>query len=103
KIGVGVAYITSHLKLKQRVDLSTQAMPATLTVPAGLPAGTTFGQIGVPTGTDFADGVLDASGTGFAVNFGGILKVTDRLSVGGHWLTRKKINYDGDAKFTPVP
>ena len=103
KIGVGVAYITSHLKLKQRVDLSTQAMPPTLTVPAGLPAGTTFGQIGVPTGTDFADAVLDANGTGIAVNFGGILKLTDRLSIGGHWLTRKKISYDGDATFTPVP
>jgi len=103
KIGVGVAYITSTLKLKQRVDLSTQAMPVTLTGPAGLPPGTTFGQIGVATGTDFADGVLDASGTGFAVNFGGILKVTDKLSIGGHWLTRKKITYDGDAKFTPVP
>ncbi|MFN2571204.1 MAG: OmpP1/FadL family transporter [Gemmatimonadales bacterium] len=102
KIGVGVAYITSHLKLRQRADLSTQIVPPALATPAGLPAGTTFGQLGVGTGTDFADASLDASGTGFAVNFGAILKLSDRLSIGGHWITRKKIDYDGDAAFTPV-
>ena len=102
KLGIGVAYITSHLKLRQRADLSTRAIPAALAVPAGLPAGTTFGMVGVPTGTDFADATLEASGTGFAVNFGAIIKVTDRLSIGGHWLTRKQITYDGDATFEPV-
>src|SRR5216117_1543605 len=50
KFGIGVAYITSHLKLRQRVDLSTQPVPPAL----GAPAGTTFGMLGVPTGTDFA-------------------------------------------------
>ena len=102
KVGVGVAYITSRLKLRQRADLSTQVIPPTLGVPAGLPAGTTFGMVGVPTGTDFADAQLKATGTGFAVNFGGILKVTDRFSIGGHWLTRKTIKYDGDATFAAV-
>lgn len=102
KIGIGVAYIMSHLKLRQRADLSTRAIPAALAVPAGLPVGTTFGMVGVPTGTDFADAELDASGNGFAVNFGAILKVSDRLSIGGHWLTRKQIKYDGDATFEPV-
>ena len=103
KFGIGVAYITSHLKLRQRADLSTQLVPDALRVGAGLPVGTTFALLGVPTGTDFADGVLDATGTGFAVNFGGIWQVTDKLSIGGHWLTRKKIDYDGDATFTQVP
>ncbi len=105
KVGVGVAYITSTLKLKQRQDLSSVALPPTLLAlfpPPAPPPGTTFGMLGVPTGTDFVDANLDASGSGFAVNFGGILKVTDRLSIGGHWLTRKKINYDGTAKFTSV-
>jgi long-chain fatty acid transport protein len=37
------------------------------------------------------------------VNFGAIWKVSDRLSIGGHWLTRKAIDYDGDATFTQVP
>ena len=102
KIGIGFAYITSHLELHQRQDLSAQVIPAALAVPAGLPAGTRFGAVGVPTGTDFADAALDASGTGFAVNFGAIIKVNDQLSIGGHWLTRKHISYDGDAVFEPV-
>jgi long-chain fatty acid transport protein len=92
KVGVGVAYITSRLELHQRADLSTQfAAP-----------GVTFAMLGLPTGTDFADAELKASGTGFAVNFGGILKLSDRLTIGGHWLTRKTIDYDGTAVFDPI-
>lgn len=102
KFGIGVAYITSRLKLNQRADLSTQLVPDALRVPAGLPVGTTFAMLGVPTGTDFADAKLNATGTGFAVNFGGIWQVTDKLSIGGHWLTRKQINYSGDATFAQV-
>ena len=105
KLGIGVAYITSHLKLRQRADLSTVPIPPTLAAlfPAPPPLGTTFGTLGVPTGTDFADATLDANGSGFAVNFGAIWQATDRLSIGGHWLTRKRISYDGDATFKPVP
>ena len=105
KLGIGVAYITSHLKLRQRADLSTVPIPPTLAAlfPAPPPPGTTFGTLGVATGTDFADATLDASGSGFAVNFGAIWQATDRLSIGGHWLTRKRISYDGDATFKPVP
>ena len=104
KFGIGVAYITSHLKLRQRADLSTVPIPATLAAlfPTPPPAGTTFGMLGVPTGTDFADALLEADGSGFAVNFGAIWQVTDRLSIGGHWLTRKKINYDGTANFRQI-
>ena len=102
KFGIGVAYITSHLKLRQRADLSSQPVPDALRIPAGLPVGTTFAMLGVPTGTDFADATLEANGSGFAVNFGAIWQVTDRLSIGGHWLTRKQITYDGDATFKPI-
>ncbi len=105
KLGIGVAYITSHLKLRQRADLSTVPIPPTLAAlfPAPLPPGTTFGTLGVATGTDFADATLEANGNGFAVNFGAIWRVTDRLSIGGHWLTRKRISYDGDATFKKIP
>jgi len=98
KVGLGFAYITSRLELHQRADFSTQVVPS-----ASLPPGTRFSALGIPTGTDFANAILDATGTGFAVNFGGILKVTDRLSIGGHWLTRKTIDYDGTANFAAVP
>src|SRR5260370_14084518 len=104
KLGRGGGYIQSTLKRGQRADLSTVPIPATLAAlfPTPPPAGTTFGMLGVPTGTDFADALLDAHGSGFAVNFGAIWQVTDRLSIGGHWLTRKKINYDGTANFGQV-
>lgn len=92
KVGVGVAYIHSTLELHQRLDLSTQS-PA---------PGITFAALGVLPGTDFANADLSASGNGYAVNFGGIIKVNDRLSIGGHWLTRKTISYDGDAAFTQI-
>jgi len=105
KLGIGVAYITSHLKLRQRADLSTVPIPPTLAAlfPAPPPHGTTIRALGMATGTDFADATLDANGSGFAVNFGAIWQATDRLSIGGHWLTRKRISYDGDATFKPVP
>jgi long-chain fatty acid transport protein len=102
KFGIGVAYIASHLKLRQRADLSSQPVPDALRIPAGLPVGTTFAMLGVATGTDFADATLEANGSGFAVNFGAIWQATDRLSIGGHWLTRKQITYDGDATFKPI-
>src|SRR5688572_25882832 len=93
KVGIGFAYITSTLELRQRADFSEQL------VPTGVPPGTRFAALGVPTGTDFADAKLHATGNGFAVNFGAIWRVTDRLSIGGHWLTRKQINYDGTVEF----
>ena len=98
KVGLGFAFITSRLELHQRADFSTQVVPS-----ASLPAGTRFSALGIPSGTDFADATLEATGTGFALNFGGILKVTDRLTIGGHWITRKAISYDGTAEFSPVP
>jgi long-chain fatty acid transport protein len=93
KVGVGVAYIHSSVELNQRLDLSEQLVPA-LTF--------TFAALGIPTGTDFGDSRLTADGNGFAVNVGGILKVSDRLSIGGHWLTRKRITYKGDGMFRQI-
>lgn len=93
KVGIGFAYIHSELALHQRADFSTQTVPGQTF---------TFGSLGFPTGTDFADAALEASGSGFAVNFGGILRVNDRLTIGGHWLTRKSIDYDGTVDFTQI-
>jgi long-chain fatty acid transport protein len=97
KLGIGVAYITSRLKLKQRADFSQQL------VPGPVPPGTRFAALGVPTGTDFADAMLEGTGSGFAVNFGGVIKLSDRVSIGGHWLTRKRIDYEGTVDFTQIP
>jgi long-chain fatty acid transport protein len=98
KLGLGVAYVTSHVELKQNVDFSQQLVPS-----AAVPPGTRFAALGIPTGTDFAQAHLDASGNGVAFNAGVIVMVTDRFSIGGHYLTRAKIDYDGDATFTQIP
>lgn len=93
KVGVGFAYITSRVELHQRADLSQQVVPG---------QAFTFAALGIPNQTDFADAALTATGTGFAINFGGILKVNEQLTIGGHWLTRKTITYDGTVDFTQI-
>src|SRR2546422_5922997 len=94
KVGLGVAYVHGSVELNQRVDLSEQLVP-------GYPF--TFAALGIPTATDFADSHLTADGNGFAVNLGVILKASDRLSIGAHWLTRKTLTYNGDPDFRQLP
>ncbi len=94
KVGLGIAYIHSTVELHQRVDLSTVNVP-------GQPF--SFAALGIPTGTDIADGALNASGNGMAANFGAIIKVNERLSIGGHFITRRTINYSGNVAFTQIP
>ena len=96
--GLGVAYIHSTVELHQRIDLSQQLVPALF----GLPPGTTFGTIGIPTYTDFADAGLTASGNGVAFNGGVQIKVNDRITIGGHFITKKTITYKGTAVFKQV-
>jgi len=91
--GLGVAYITSSVELHQRVDLSQQPVPG---------QGFTFASLGIPTYTDFADVGLKATGTGIAFNGGVTFKVNDRLTVGGHFITRKTIKYTGTATFSQI-
>jgi long-chain fatty acid transport protein len=96
QLGIGVAYIHSTAELHQRADLST----VTAAVTPGGPI--TFAQLGIPAYTDFADATLNASGNGVAFHFGAILKVTDRLSLGARFLTKKTITHDGSATFRQV-
>ena len=99
-LGIGVAYIHSTLELHQRADLSAFPLPAN----PFLPPGTTFSTIGIPSFSDFADVALsNASGTGIAFNGGILVKVSDRLALGGHFITKKTITYKGDATFSQVP
>lgn len=97
-LGLGVAYIHSTVALHQRLDLSQQIAPVPLVPVAGL----TFASLGIPLGTDFADADLSASGNGVAFNGGFTYKLTDRLTIGGHFLTKKTIHYTGNASFTQV-
>lgn len=98
-VGAGLDIVYGHVELNQRLDLSQQLLPV-----AGLPPGTTFAQFGIEPGTDFASSHLEASQTQVTgAHFGVIVKVTDRLSIGGRYLMHAKIDYTGTATFTQVP
>ncbi len=100
--GLGVAYVHASVALHQHLDLSQQLIPTAISGPAGLPAGLTFGQVGIPTNTDFANADLSATGNGIAFNGGVIFKVNDQLTLGGHFLTRKTIHFSGNASFQRI-
>lgn len=93
KLGAGFDFVVGSLKLTQRADLSE----------FDTGAGVTFGQIGIPYHTDFANGLLKASGaTGFGGNFGVTWEATDWLSLGARYMTRAKLDYEGTAVFDSV-
>lgn len=98
-IGAGPALAVGSVELNQRLDLSQQEIPPEF----GAPEGTTFGQLGVPFRTAFADANLEATGaTGVAGHLGVEIDVSDRLSFGARYLSSVELDYDGDATFTQV-
>ena len=100
-IGGGLTIVIGSVELNQLVDLSQQAVPGVMN-PDGTPA--TFGQFGVPFHTAFADAKLDASGaTGVGGNFGVQVQATDWLRLGARYTLPVKLNYSGEATFSPVP
>ncbi|HXQ28705.1 MAG TPA: outer membrane protein transport protein [Gemmatimonadales bacterium] len=98
KIGVGIDYVHGTVELHQRLDLSQALVPL-----AGVPAGTTFGQFGVPSGSDFADATLQASQSGVGAHIGALLTINDRLAIGARYLTQVSLTYNGTAQFTQIP
>ena len=93
QIGAGFDYIVSSVDLRQRLDLSTQAAAA----------GVTFANLGVPTGTDFADAHLTGNSQSAGANLGIIVKPSRRISFGARYLVRAKADLQGTGRFTPVP
>jgi long-chain fatty acid transport protein len=98
QLGAGFDINFDHLELRQRIDLASTPLPA----PA--PAGLTFANLGIPTGTDFADAKISGSKTGVGYHLGAIIKPSDRISFGIRYLSRQKLdNIDGTAHITQVP
>jgi long-chain fatty acid transport protein len=93
QIGGGLDVVIGSVKLTQRLDLSEfEAVP-----------GITFGQLGVPFHTDFADATLETHGaTGVTGNFGVIIAPHDRFSIGFRYLGKTTLEYEGDATFDPI-
>ena len=85
-IGAGFDVNFLHLQLRQRVDLSTQVLP--------LPGNPTFGNLGIPTGTDFADANLHGNATGVGYHLGLLIKPVDRFSLGVRYMSRQKVTVD---------
>jgi long-chain fatty acid transport protein len=88
QIGAGLDINFSSVQLRQHLDLSAQNLPA----PA--PPGLTFGAIGIPAGTDFADVNLQGNGTSVGGHFGVIIKPMDQISIGVRYLTQQTVNYN---------
>jgi long-chain fatty acid transport protein len=101
-IGGGPDFVFSNLELNQRADLATQE----------LAPGTTFAQIGVPLGTDFANFKIRGSDFSLAGHVGVLITANEKLSFGARYLARHTIKPD-DLSFdssqiatglrTPVP
>lgn len=102
-VGGGPTLVVSSVELNRRLDLAAFPVPA---MPeAGVPAGATFGEIGlVPPGTDFGTAALESGReTGYGANLGVRARVTERVSLGLRYMTGVEIEYDdGEAEFRQI-
>src|SRR5437899_6449697 len=97
-LGGGLDIVFGKVELNQRLDLADQVL--TLPGPTVIP----FTAFGITPGTDFAKAHLEASQTKVTgAHFGVIVKVNDRLSIGGRYLMHAKMDYTGTATFDSVP
>jgi long-chain fatty acid transport protein len=102
-LGGGLDIVFGSVELNQRLDLAAAPVPTTLVpVPPGSPP-VLFGQFGIAPGTDFANAHLEATKTTVTAHWGGIIKVNDKLSIGGRYLMHAKLDYSGTGSFTQVP
>lgn len=84
-VGGGVDITYTSVELKQRLDLSKQSIP-------GTPL--TFGRLGVPSGTDFADVTLSGHTNHVGGHVGVLVKPTKTFALGGRYLFRQTVNID---------
>ncbi|HOC17155.1 MAG TPA: outer membrane protein transport protein [Vicinamibacterales bacterium] len=89
-VGAGIDLVRLHVQLRQRLDLSAQALPA---VP-GLPPGATFGTLGVRAGTDFADINLEGDAWSVGAHFGVLYKASEKVSLGARFMTGQSVEIE---------
>ena len=95
-VGAGLDITHTSLELRKRVDLSTTAITGG--------GGLTFGNIGVPKGTDFADVDLTGSGIHVGAHLGIIVKANDWVSIGARYLTGQRVAItNGEVATAQVP
>jgi long-chain fatty acid transport protein len=83
--GGGVDVTRLNLQLLQHLDLSAQTVTGT---------SLTFRQVGVPTGTDFAQLAVNGHGWSAGFQLGALLKATDRVSLGVRYLGGQQVDID---------
>ncbi|HYD52220.1 MAG TPA: outer membrane protein transport protein [Gemmatimonadaceae bacterium] len=92
-IGGGPVFGHSTVELRQSADLSTVRVNPQAT----------FGQLGIPAGTEFARAHLEGSANGWGFNLGLYARVAERLHFGARYLHRIDFEYEGaEATFTQV-
>lgn len=97
--GGGPVFGYSSVELQQGLDLSQQFVPST-----EVPPGTTFGQFGIPTGTEFGRATLDGDATAFGFNLGVHARLTPTVQIGARYLSKLSFEYeDSEATFRQVP
>ncbi len=84
--GVDITYL--NVELRQRLDLAPVAIP-------GTPY--TFGQVGVPAGTDFADLQLKGHAWHAGYHVGVQVKANDRVSFGARFLSQQVVGITNGA------
>ena len=94
KIGAGLDITSLSVDLERKLDLSQQVAAP----------GVTFGMLGIPYGTDFADATVTGSAWGVGYNLGATFDLTPQVSLGVRYTARQKITADGGtAEFTQDP
>ncbi len=92
-IGGGPVFGFSHVELRQAIDLST--------VPVTGGNGVTFGQLGIPAGTQFASVSLKGNGTAWGFNVGIHGKLGADWQVGARYLSKLNFKYkNADVQFS---
>jgi long-chain fatty acid transport protein len=96
--GAGIDITHIHVELHQHADLAEVALPP----PA--PPGATFANLGIPSGTDFADAEVSGNAWNIGASFGILWQATDRLSLGAKYLSRQKVEIsEGTVSFNQLP
>ena len=94
-VGAGLDVTHVNIELRRRLDLAAVSI-------SGASSGVTFHSLGVPEGTDFADVDLQGSGNHVGAHVGLIVNATDRLSFGGRFMLRQRVNITGQASSSQI-
>ena len=84
-IGGGIDVSFVKVNLRQRLELSSQIAS---------PPSTTFGNLGIPYGTDFGDINLSGSGHGIGYHVGLQIEALPGVTIGGRYLARQLVKIE---------